>query len=118
MAMSESSDRLENLIRLLRALPEDEIAAVQTFVEGLARRQVAVQETRAPYIVSTGTMGVMTCLDEREYQIMPRLVNPDELLDLLASGPPGFLPGELDSLLVDIEHTREMELETPCQPIY
>lgn len=116
--MSESNDRLENLICLLRALPEDEIAAVQTFVEGLARRKVAVQEARAPYIVSTGTMGVMTCLDEREYQTMPRLVTRDELLDLLASGPPGFLPGELDSLLADIEHIREMELEAPCQPIY
>ena len=115
MAMSESSNQLENLIRLLRTLPEDKIAAVQTFVEGLARRQAAVQETRAPYIVSTGTVGVMTCLDEREYQTMPRLVTRDELLDLLASGPPGFLPGELDCLLADIEHTREMELEASCQ---
>lgn len=116
MVMSENSDRLENFIRLLRTLPEDEIAAVQTFVEGLARRQVAVQETRAPYTVSTGTVGVMTCFDAK-YQTMPRLVNPDELLDLLVSGPPGFLPGELDCLLADIEHTRGMELEASCQPI-
>jgi len=37
-----------------------------------------------------------------------------ESLDFLASGPPGFLPGELDQLLADIDLIREMELDKPC----
>ncbi len=37
----------------------------------------------------------------------------EELLDFLAFCPPGFLPGELDRLLTDIEHVREMELGVP-----
>ena len=36
--------------------------------------------------------------------------------DPLDASSPGFLPGELDQLLADIDHVREME--TPCRPIY
>ncbi len=104
MAMSESNDRLENLIRLLRTLPEDEIAVVQTFVEGLARRQAAVQEARAPYTVSTGVA------EDVVYWTPPQQGSRDALLECV--GIWEFGPGELDEILGDIEQSRMMELET------
>ena len=113
MAVSESSDRLEDLIHLLRTLSEGEIAAVQIFAEGLAQREVAVREAQAAYVVPARTAEKVVRFYERDHLAMPRLANPEELLDFLAFGPPGFLPGELDRLLSDVEHTREMELEIP-----
>ena len=50
-------------------------------------------------------------------QVVLQPMTVEEVLDFLASGPPGFAPGELDDLLADIESTREMELDTICQPI-
>ena len=113
MAVSESSDRLEDLIHLLRTLSEGEIAAVQIFAEELAQREVAVREAQAAYVVPARTAEEAVRLYERDHLAMPRLTNSEELLDFLAFGPPGFLSGELDRLLTDIEHMREMELEIP-----
>ena len=115
MALNESTDRWEDLVRLLQTLSEEEVAAVQAFTERLARHEVAVQEAHAPYIVLTAT-GVETSSDKPEHWTALQLATPVELLDFLASSAPGFLPGELDQLLADIEYAREIELETP-QPI-
>jgi len=116
MAVNESNDRLEDLICLLHTLSEEEVAAVWTFIERLTRHKVAAREAQAAYVVPARTTEEVVRPDEREHRLMPRLANPEESLDFLAFGPPGFLPGELDRLLSDIEHTREMELEIPCQP--
>ena len=125
--MSESTDRWEDLIQLLRTLPEEQIAAVHAIVEGLVRRKVAVREAQVPYVVPVKAVEEVVhptlppqssraALLERVgiWEFEPS--EPDEILGFLASGPPGFLPGELDCLLADIEHAREIELETPCQP--
>lgn len=116
MAVSESTGRWEDLIRLLRTLSEEEIAAVQAFVEEVARRRAAVQEARTSYVLPTETAKEAAYPDEREHPPTLNLSTPEESLDFLASGPPGFLPGELDQLLADIEYARQMELEAPCQP--
>ncbi len=127
IAVDKSTDQWEDLIRLLRTLSEEEIAAVQTVVEGLARRKVAVREAQVPYVVPVEAVeevvhstlppqdsraALLECVGIWEFE--PGEF--DEILGFLASGPPGFLPGELDCLLADIEHAREIELETPCQP--
>jgi hypothetical protein len=116
MAVGTNNERREDLIRCLRALSEEGIAAVQAFVEELARREVAVQEAQALYAVRAETPEEMVHPDRPERQTLPQLATAEECLDFLASGPPGFLPGELDQLLADIEHIREMELDTPGQP--
>jgi hypothetical protein len=116
MAVGTNDERWEDLIRRLRALSEDELAAVRAFVEELTRREVAVQDAQAPYAVRARTAEETVRPDEPERQTVPKLATAEECLDFLAFGPPGFLPGELDQLLADIEHMREMELDTPCQP--
>jgi hypothetical protein len=117
MAVSESTGRWEDLIRLLRTLSEEEVAAVQALVEEVARRRAAVQEARTSYVLPTETAKEAAYPDERGHPPTLNLSTPEESLDFLASGPPGFLPGELDQLLADIEYARKMELEAPCQRI-
>jgi len=109
--VGENTDRWEDLVRLLQTLSEEELAAVHNFVEKLTSHKMAVQEAHAPYVVPTAT-DVETSPDKIEHWTSLELATPDELLDFLASGAPGFLSGELDQLLADIEQTREMELET------
>ena len=114
--MGKNSDPLDDLIRLLRTLPEEEIAAVRAFVEGLVQRGVAVKETPASYVVPITMLEKLAHSGEHECLAVSGPMTLDEALNLLASGPPGFLPGELDGLLADIEQSREMELEDPWQP--
>ena len=116
MTVGTNNERWEDLIRRLRALSEEEIAAVWAFVEELARHEVSVQEAQPPYALRARTAEETVRPDEQERQTLSQLTTAEECLDFLASGPPGFLPGELDQLLADIEHIREMELDTPCQP--
>jgi len=111
--VGENTDRWEDLVRLLQTLSEEELAAVHNFVEKLTSDKMAVQEAHAPYVVLTAT-DVETSPDKIEHWTSLELATPDELLDFLASSAPGFLPGELDQLLADIEQAREMELETLC----
>ena len=54
-------------------------------------------------------------LNELDRDTLARPATAESALEFLASGPPGFLPGELDQLLADIEHLREMELDSPRQ---
>jgi hypothetical protein len=101
-------------------LSEEEVAAVWSFAKDLTQREVAIQEVvikeaQAPYGVLTGIAEEAICTDEEERQTTPQLATPDELLNFLAFGPPGFLPGELDLLMADVEHARDMELEALCQ---
>jgi hypothetical protein len=114
--MGESTGPWEDLICLLQALSEDEVAAARTFIEELARREAGLQEARVPYVVPAEATEGTVRPDEREHQAMTQLATPEELLDFLASGPPGFLPGELDRLLAEIKHARAMELADLCQP--
>jgi len=114
--VGKNSDQLDDLIRLLRTLPEEELAAVRAFVEGLVQRGATVKETPAPYVVPIIMLEELAHPGEHECLTVPGPMTCDEALDLLASGPPGFLPGELDDLLGDIEQSREMELEDPWQP--
>jgi hypothetical protein len=116
MAVGTNDERWEDLIRRLRALSEDKLAAVRAFVEELARHERAVQDAQAPYAVRARAAEETVRPDEPERQTVPQLATVEKCLDFLAFGPPGFLPGELDQLLADIEHMREMELDTPCQP--
>jgi len=114
--VGKNSGQLDDLIRLLRTLPEEEIAAVRVFVEGLVQRGVTVKETPASYVVPITMLEELAHPGEHECLTVSGPMTFDEALDLLASGPPGFLPGELDDLLADIEQSREMELEDPWQP--
>ena len=116
MPVGLSDEQWEDLIRLLRVLPEEEVRAVQAFAEELARRKTAVQEARAPYVAPAEVEEGKAHPDKREPRAIPPPATPEECLEFFASGPPGFLPGELDQLLADIEHIREMELDDPCQP--
>jgi hypothetical protein len=116
MPVGLSDEQWEDLIRLLRMLPEEGIRAVQAFAEELARRETAVQEARAPYVAPAEVEEGKAHPDEPEPRAISPPATPEQALDLISSGPPGFLPGELDQLLADIEHIREMELDSPCQP--
>lgn len=113
MALSENTGQLDDLLHLLRALSKEDLAAVRALVERLTRREMAVKEATAPCVASGG-MAKVVCPGER--QMEPAPMTPQEALDFLASGPSGFLPGELDSILADIQYAREMELRTLCQP--
>ena len=117
MPVGLSDEQWEDLIRLLRTLSEEGIRAVQAFAEELARRKTAVQETRAPYVAPAEVEEGKAHPDEREPWAISPPATPEQSLGFLVSGPPGFLPGELGQLLADIEHIREMELDSPCQPI-
>ena len=116
MPVGLSDDQWKDLIRLLRTLTEEEIRAVQAFAEELARRDTAVQEARAPYIAPAEVEAGKAHPDEPERWAISPPATPEQALDFFSSGPPGFLPGELDQLLADIDHIREMELDDPCQP--
>jgi len=111
MPVGLSDEQWEDLIRLLRVLPEEEIRAVQAFAEGLARRETAVQEARAPYVAPAEVEKGKVHSDEPEPWAISPPATPEQALDFISSGPPGFLPGELDQLLADIDHIREMELD-------
>jgi hypothetical protein len=115
MPVGLSDEQWEDVIRLLRTLTEEEIRAVQAFAEELARRDTAVQEARAPYIAPAEVKERKAQPHEPEPWAISPPATPEESLDFFVSGPPGFLPGELDQLLADIEHTREMELDILCQ---
>ena len=110
--MSERTERWEDVIRLLHALSEEDIAAVRTLAEELAQRKGAMREARAAYVTPVEIVEDTIRPAEQEHQ--PATL--EEALDFLASGPAGFLPGELDQLLADIEQARDIELEIPCQP--
>lgn len=103
MAVGKHSNQLDDLIRLLRTLPEEEIAAVRVFVEGLVQRGATVKETLAPYAVSAEVAG----------NTGPRLPlsrgSREALLECI--GLWKFEPGELDEILADLEESRLMELE-------
>lgn len=119
--MDKSTDRWEYLIRLLRALADGHNATVATFSQELDERPVTAQKTmvkepQPAYRIPTKTREKVVCTDKEKHQIVSRLVTPDELLDFLALGPPGFLPGELERLMADIDYVREMELSVTCQP--
>ena len=109
--MGLSDDQWKDLIRLLRTLTEEEVRAVQAFAEELARRDTAVHEARAPYIAPAEVEEGKAQPDEPEPWAISPPATPEESLGFFASGPPGFLPGELDQLLADIDHIREMELD-------
>jgi hypothetical protein len=116
IAVGKKSAQLDDLIRLLRTLPEEEIAAVRAFVERLVQRQAAVKETPASYVVPVTMLEELAHPGEHKCLTVSGPMTCDEALNLLASDLPGFLPGELDDLLADIEQSREMELEDPWQP--
>ena len=103
------------MIRVLDTLSDEDITAVRTLVEELAQRKVMAREAQAPYVVPTGAMEKVTRLNELDRDTLPRPATTESALEFLSSGPPGFLPGELEQLLADIEHLREMELDSPCQ---
>ena len=111
MPVGLSDEQWEDLIRLLRSLSEEEIRAVQAFAEELAQRDTAVQEARAPYVAPAEVEAGKAHPDEPERWAISPPATPEHSLDFLASGPPGFLPGELDQLLANIERIREMELD-------
>jgi hypothetical protein len=111
MPVGLSDEQWEDLIRLLRVLPEEGIRAVEAFAEELARRATAVQEARAPYVAPAEVEEGKAHLDGLEPRAIIPPATPEQALDFFASGPPGFLPGELDQLLADIDHIRKMELD-------
>ena len=111
MPVGLSDEQWEDLIRLLRMLSEEEVRAVQAFAEELARRDTAVHEARAPYVAPAEVEEGKAHPDEPERWAMSLPATPEECLEFFASGPPGFLPGELDQLLADIDHIRERELD-------
>jgi hypothetical protein len=102
MAVGESTERLENLIRLLRTLSREEVAAVWHFVEELVQRRVVLKDIRAPYVTPTETA------EETIYRTPPQ-GSREALLECLGTWE--FEPGELDEILADIERARMMELE-------
>ena len=99
-----SDEQWEDLIRLLRTLSEEGIRAVQAFAEELARRETAIQEARARYIAPAEVEEGRVQSDEPEPWAISPPATPEESLDFIFSGPPGFLPGELDQFLADIDH--------------
>ena len=97
------------------ALPA--IAGVRTVTRDDSPRALSVgflrgSESAAPGLPWEKAAGP----DEQEHPPTLNLSTPEESLDFLASGPPGFLPGDLDQLLADSESARKLELEAPCQP--
>jgi len=111
----EHTEHWDDLIRVLDTLSDEDITAVRTLVEELAQRKGMAREAQTPYAVSTGAIEKVACLNESDWETLPRPATTESALEFLASGPPGFLPGELDQLLADIERLREMELDSPCQ---
>ena len=103
IAVGKNSAQLDDLIRLLRTLPEEEVAAVYAFVERLVQRKTAMKETLAPYIVSTEVAentGLRSPLSRGSREAL-----------LECMGLWKFEPGELDEILADLEESRLMELE-------
>lgn len=101
--MGKNSDPLDDLIRLLRTLPEEEIAAVRVFVEGLVQRETTVKEALASYIVSA------EAAENAGPQLPLSRGSREALLECI--GLWKFEPGELDEILADLEESRLMELE-------
>ena len=97
MAVGESMERLENLVRLLRTLSDEEVAAVWRFVEELLRHRAELKETQAPYVAPVKTAG------EMNHRTPPR-GSREALLECL--GTWAFDPGELDEIMADIEQVR------------
>jgi hypothetical protein len=102
MAVGESTERLENLIRLLRTLSREEVAAVCHFVEGLVQHRAILKDIQAPYVASAETA-------EATIYRTPPQGSGEALLECLGTWE--FEPGELDEILADIERARMMELE-------
>ena len=94
MAVGESAERLENLVRLLRTLSDEEIAAVWRFVKGLVRHRAELKETQAPYAAPVKTA------EEMVHRTPPR-GSREALLECLGTWT--FDPGELDEIMADIE---------------
>jgi hypothetical protein len=94
MAVGESMELLENLVRLLRTLSDEEIAAVWHFVEGLVRHRAELKETQSPSVKTA---------EEMSHRTPPR-GSREALLECL--GTWAFDPGELDEILADIEQVR------------
>jgi len=97
IAVGESMERLENLVRLLRTLSDEEIAAVWRFVEGLVRHSAELKETQAPYAAPVKTA-------EEAIHRTPPQGSREALIECL--GIWAFDPGELDEILADIERVR------------
>ncbi len=115
ITVDKSTDRWTYLTRLLRALANGDNATVTAVSQELNERPTTTQKTivkepQPTYRILSKTGEKVVYTDEKEYQVVSQLVAPDELLDFLASGPPGFLPDELERLMADIDHAREMEL--------
>jgi hypothetical protein len=97
VAVGESMERLENLVRLLHTLSDEEIAAAWRFVEGLVRHRAELKETQAPYVAPAKTA------EEAIHRTPPR-GSREALVECL--GTWAFDPGELDEILADIEQVR------------
>jgi hypothetical protein len=102
IAVGESTERLENLIGLLRTFSDEEVAAVWHFVEGLVQHRAILKDIQAPYVASAETA------EEAIYHTPPQ-GSHEALLECLGTWE--FEPGELDEILADIERARMMELE-------
>jgi len=103
IAVGKNSALLDDLIRLLRMLPEEEIAAVHAFVERLVQRETTVKETLASYVVSAEVA------ENTGLQLPLSRGSREALLECM--GLWKFEPGELDEILADLEESRLMELE-------
>ena len=94
VAVGESAERLENLVRLLRTLSDEEIAAVWRFVKGLVQHRGGLKETQAPYVAP------VKMAEEMIHRTPPR-GSREALLECL--GTWAFDSGELDEIMADIE---------------